>query len=326
MSRDRRALPPAMSFAPTRAAMPAGLLALTAVAACGRGASPPPPPPTAAPTDAAAARTDAAPASAAAPPCDGQVHALAPGVTGERHRVAAPAALPGVEPCLDVVRVDLARHHVKLIMASRDGAPRPVARWADEVGAIAAVNAGMFGDDHRGLGHLRDGAHVDRDRDNPRYGGWLLFDPIAPGDPPVRVIGRDCPGVDAAAVRARYRGQIQSYRLLGCAGEALAWADDKRYSAAGFGVDRAGRLVLLHTRAPFRMADLASALTTPGLDLAGALYAEGGPEATLVAGRGADRWVRLGSYETGYWEDDSNHTAWDVPNVLTAIPRAATSP
>ena len=322
MTPRRRALPPAMSLAPARA-----VIALTAAAACGRGASPAPPPPSAAADAAAAPAVDASPLAAAGDlPCDGQVRTLAPGVTGERRPIAAPSPLPGVEPCLDVVRIDLALHRVKLIMASRDGAPRPVPRWADEVGAIAAVNAGMFGDDHRGLGHLRDGAHVDRDRDNPRYGGWLLFDPIAPGDPPVRVIGRDCPGVDAAAVRARYRGQIQSYRLLGCAGEALAWADDKRYSAAGFGVDRAGRLVLLHTRAPFRMADLASALTTPGLDLAGALYAEGGPEATLVAGRGADRWVRLGSYETGYWEDDSNHTAWDVPNVLTAIPRAATSP
>lgn len=318
-----RALPPAMSLAPARA-----VIALTAAAACGRGASPAPPPPTAS-TDApiAAPTVDAGPIAAPADlPCDGQVRSLAPGVTGERRPIAGPSPLPGVAPCLDVVRIDLARHRVKLIMASRDGAPRPVPRWADEVGAIAAVNAGMFGDDHRGLGHLRDGAHVDRDRDNPRYGGWLLFDPIAPGDPPVQVIGRDCPGVDAAAVRARYRGQIQSYRLLGCAGEALAWADDKRYSAAGFGVDRAGRLVLLHTRAPYRMADLATALAAPDLDLAGALYAEGGPEATLVAGRGAGRWLRVGSYESGYWEDDSNHAAWDVPNVLTAIPRAATSP
>jgi hypothetical protein len=32
-------------------------------------------------------------------------------------------------------------------------------------------------------------------------------------------------------------------------------------------------------------------------------------------------WLRLGSYETGFWEDDSNHTAWDVPNVLLAVPR-----
>ncbi|MBK9031153.1 MAG: phosphodiester glycosidase family protein [Myxococcales bacterium] len=297
-------------------------IATCALVACGRSAAPPAP--TTAQDDAAAARAAAPPHTPAAEPaptpCDGQVRILAPGVTGERHRVAAASALPTVEPCLDVVRVDLARHRVHLIMASRDGAPRPVARWADEVGAVAAINAGMFGDDHRGLGVLRDRGHVDRDRDNPRYGGWLVFDPIAATDPPVRVVGRACPGVDADAVRARYRGAIQSYRLLGCDGAALAWADDKRYSAAAFGVDGAGRLVLLHTRAPFRMGDLAAALADPALALTGALYAEGGPEATLVAGAGPARWVRLGSFETGFWEDDSNHTGWDVPNVLTAIP------
>ena len=68
------------------------------------------------------------------------------------------------------------------------------------------------------------------------------------------------------------------------------------------------------------MGDLAVALAAPDLHLAGALYAEGGPEATLVAGAGPARWLRLGSYETGFWEDDSNHTGWDVPNVLAAIP------
>ena len=290
--------------------------AIVALAACGRRDTPPTPTTErAAAVDAGA--IDAPPtATAATPPCDGRRYTLAPGVTGERHRLAMTSALPSIEPCLDVVRVDLTTHRLQLVMASRDGAPRPIPRWVTERGAIAAVNAGMFGDDHRGLGLLRDRDHVDRDTDNPRYGGWLLFDPIDPADPPARLVGRDCPGVDAAAVRARYRAAIQSYRLLGCDGAALAWADDKRYSAAGFGHDRDGRLVLLHTRAPFRMSELATALVTTDLGLVGALYAEGGPEATVVGGS----WLRLGSYETGFWEDDSNHTAWDVPNVLLAVP------
>lgn len=291
--------------------------ALLALAACGRKDAAPPPPTPSRALAADAGASDAPPASTSdVPPCDGRRHALAPGMTGERHRLAIPSALPTVEPCLDVVRIDLATHRLRLVMASRDGAPRPVPRWVAERDAVAAINAGMFGDDHRGLGLLRDRDHVDRDTDNPRYGGWLVFDPLDPADPPARVVGRDCPGVDAAAVRARYRGAIQSYRLLGCDGAALAWADDKRYSAAGFGLDRDGRLVLLHTRAPFRMGELAAAIAAADLGLVGALYAEGGPEATLVAGP----WLRVGSYETGFWEDDSNHAAWDVPNVLLAVP------
>ena len=289
-------------------------------AACGGDRRAHPAPAPTAPTDARPPGDARAPA---APGCDGVARPLTPGVTHERHRIDAPSPLPAVEPCIDVVRIDLALHRPALLMASRDGAPRPIPRWLAGRDAVAAINAGMFGPDHRGLGHLADADHVDRDRDNPRYGGWLVFDPIDPADPPARVLGRDCAGADGPATRSRYRAAIQSCRFLDCAGAALPWSDAKAYSAAGFGVDRAGRLVMVHARAPFRMGDLATRLA--GLDLAGLLYAEGGPEATLVAGRGADRLERLGSYEAGFWDDDSNHTAWDVPNVLYAVPRA-TSP
>ena len=47
-------------------------------------------------------------------------------------------------------------------------------------------------------------------------------------------------------------------------------------------------------------------------DLAGALFLEGGPEATLVAGKLS----RVGSYETGFVENDDNHVQWALPNVL----------
>ncbi|MEZ4404598.1 MAG: phosphodiester glycosidase family protein [Kofleriaceae bacterium] len=298
------------------------MLSLLCAVACGRGRRHPPPPP-AAIVDGGAAIDAAAPPPAG---CDGQRHALAPGLTIERHRIAGTSALPTLTPCLELVRVDVGRYPPRLVMASRDGAPRPVTTWADAVGAVAAVNAGMFGDDHRALGQLRDRDHVDRDRDNPRYGGWLLFDPHDPADPAVRIVGRGCAGVDVAALRRRYRGEVQSYRLLGCDGEALAWADAKSYSAAAIAVDRHGRLVFAHLRAPLRMGELAAALATPAFDLVGALYAEGGPEATVVAGTGAARVTSYGSYETGFWEDDSNHTGWDVPNVLVAAPPASAPP
>ncbi len=52
--------------------------------------------------------------------------------------------------------------------------------------------------------------------------------------------GRGCRDFDLAALRAAYRTVVQSYRLLGCDGQALPWADAKHYSAAGVGLDRSG--------------------------------------------------------------------------------------
>ncbi|HEU5055549.1 MAG TPA: phosphodiester glycosidase family protein, partial [Kofleriaceae bacterium] len=198
--------------------------------------------------------------------------------------------------------------------ARADGGARPAPRWAADFHLAAVVNTSMFGDDLRSIGLLRDARAVNSDRDNPKLGGFLAFDPVDPRAPPAVITGRGCPGFDLGALRREYRGLVQNYRLLGCAGEAIRWADPKIYSSAAVGLDRDGRIVFLHARVPMQMTALARALAD--LDLAGALYVEGGPEASLVAGPVAE----VGSFETGFF-DHSNRQFWDIPNVLGAAPR-----
>ena len=218
------------------------------------------------------------------------------------------------DDCLDVVRIDLGRFALRGATAHHEGRARGLPAWLDAHAAIAGTNAGMFGDDQRSVGLLITGDEVNRGRDNPKFGGFLAWDPVDPADPPAQVFGRDCDGFDLAALRRRYRGLAQSYRLLGCDGAAIAWADPKSYSAAAIGVSRDGRLALLHARAPHVMSELARTVAT--LDLGGAIFVEGGPEATLVV-RGRDgEVVRIGSFETGFVENDGNRVEWDLPNIL----------
>ena len=115
-------------------------------------------------------------------------------------------------------------------------------------------------------------------------------------------------------LRKRYRSIVQSPRLLGCAGEALPWLDKKQYSAAAIGLDRAGRLVFIHARAALTMAELSQTLA--GLDLAGALFLEGGPEASLVVRGSEGELLRMGSYETNFVENDANQAFWWLPNII----------
>jgi hypothetical protein len=151
--------------------------------------------------------------------------------------------------------------------------------------------------------------------DNAKMSGYFAFDPRDPADPPATIAGRNCKGFDLGALRSRYRSLIQSHRLLGCDGAAMPWADPKHFSAAAIGVDRQGRVVLVHARAALTMTELAKELAA--LDLSGALFLEGGPEATLVAGS----LVRIGSYETGFNENDDNDVAWRLPLVIGFVPR-----
>src|SRR6185503_7450567 len=184
--------------------------------------------------------------------------------------------------CLTLVRIDLALYRLEVRTARADGGGRPAPRWAADFGLAAASNTSMFGDDERSVGLLRDARTVNRDRDNPKQGGFLAFDPVDPASPPAVITGRGCPGFDLAALRRRYRGLVQDYRLLDCDGGATHWVDQKIYSAALIAVDRAGRVVFAHARAPMTMSALS--LVLDDLDLTGALFAEGGPEASLVAG------------------------------------------
>lgn len=270
--------------------------------ACGRrDASPPPPAPV--PAKEARGPVERCPVDEAT---------VGAGLTRERWHVAATPAAGG-EPCVEVVRADLRALSLR-VLRSDSHEPRTAPAWTEDFRLAAVTNAGMFHESGQPVGLIVDhGAATGTD--NPKMSGYLAWDPVAPGDPPAVIAGKDCPDFDLAALRRRYRSLIQSYRLLGCDGHALPWQDPKHYSAAAIGLDRAGHVVLLHARAAFTMAELATALAAH--DLTGALFLEGGPEASLVAGSLA----RVGSFETGFVENDDNRAFWNLPNVIALARR-----
>ncbi len=263
-------------------------------------------------------RPEAAPA-APDDPCASEPVVLAPGLIASRIALGAtPAA--GAPACVDVVRADPARFRLRVLTAARDGTSHPAPAWRETFHLAAVINAGMFHGDGTPVGLIVENG-VAVSADNPRLAGVLAFDPRDGKDPPAVLAGRDCAGFDLAALRRRYRSLVESSRLLGCDGAALPWADPKRYSAAAIGLDREGRIVLLHARAAVTMTELSRALAASRLDLAGALFLEGGPEASLVAKGEGGELARVGSFETAFYESDANRAFWWLPNVIALEPR-----
>ncbi len=225
--------------------------------------------------------------------------------------------IAGGLPCVDVVTAEPARYRLRAYL-SNDDPPHTATEWRDIFHLATVINAGMFHDNNGPVGLLvADGtAHG---HDNAKMSGFFAWDPRSPADAPIAIAGRDCPGFDLDDLRARYRSIVQSYRLLGCNGEALPWKDPKHYSAAGIGLARDGHVVLLHARAALTMAELSTGLASH--DLAGALFLEGGPEASLVAHGAGGAIALVGSYETDFLESDTNATFWKLPNILGLEPR-----
>jgi Phosphodiester glycosidase len=247
-----------------------------------------------------------------AAPCALARASLGPGIVVERWHVTRAAPVAG-EPCIDVVRFDPSRFALRVLTAEQGA--RTAIKWAADFKLVAVTNAGMFHDGGAPVG-LVVAAGTSRGTDNDKFGGYFAFDAITPNLPTARVFGKTCPDL---AQRDSYRSLVQSYRLLDCDGAAIAWQDPKHYSAAAIGTDRSGHIVLLHARGAFTMRELSAELAAH--DLAGAIFLEGGPEASLVV-RGPDGALdRVGSYETGFVENDDNTAYWDLPNVIGIVAR-----
>jgi hypothetical protein len=247
--------------------------------------------------------------------------ALGPGLLAERHHPSIEPARPAASPCFTVVRADPRRHPLRLFAArSAGGGRRTLPQWARETGMIGLVNASMYREDDHSTGLLVARGAVTTATDNAVMGGFFAFDPVDPADPPVAVHGRSCDGFDLAALRGRYRSIVQNYRLLDCDSRPIPWKDEKVYSAAAIGIDAAGNVVLVASRAAHRMTDFAELLAAPEVGLRAALYVEGGPEASLLVQAGEHTIQEIGSFETGFQEDDANAVFWPIPNVLAFGP------
>lgn len=238
---------------------------------------------------------------------------LGDGLTAERRPLEATPAL-GLEPCFDVVRAAGTSYHLRLLTKARDdGSTQPAPEWRERHRLVAVTNAGMFHAEGKPVGLLiEDGVALSKD--NSTFGGYLAFGPRSAKDPAITITGRDCAGFDLADLKRRYTSILQANRLVDCKGDAMPWKDAKQYSAAAIGLDHQGDIIFIHARAAVTMTELARSVAS--LDLAGALFLEGGPEASLVV-RGSDGELsRVGSYETGFVENDENKSFWWLPNVL----------
>lgn len=243
--------------------------------------------------------------------------ALGPGLVAERHRPSIEPARPSRSPCFTLVRADPRLHPLRLFAArSLGGGRRTLPEWAGQTGMIGLINASMYREDDHSTGLLVARGAVTTEADNAAMGGFFAFDPVDPADPPVAVGGRPCAGFDLAALRGRYRSIVQNYRLLDCDSKPIPWKDEKVYSAAAIGIDGAGRVVFVTSRAPHRMTDFAALLAAPEVGLEAALYVEGGPEASLFVRAGGRTIQEIGSFETSFQEDDANAVFWPLPNVL----------
>jgi uncharacterized protein YigE (DUF2233 family) len=223
-----------------------------------------------------------------------------------------------------VLRIDPARYRLRLLNASSEpgGHPRTARDWAERNHLAAAINASMYQADMRSsVSLMLTRGHVN----NPRLSkdkAVLAFDPLEAGLPPVQIIDRECQ--DFAALRDHYATLVQSIRMISCDGRNVWEPRQGAWSTAAIGIDKSGRILFIHARAPHTTHDLIEVLLELPIDLKNAMYVEGGSEAQMFVQAGGKSLEFAGSLED---QDDTlpAHFVWPIPNAV-GIERIAPEP
>ena len=244
--------------------------------------------------------------------------AIAPGLDLGDFPIASPAG-EAATATITILRIDPATWSLEFLTPDdTDKATLLTARqWCEQHDLTAAINAGMFAVDFRAhVGFAATQGRVLSEIVND-YQSVAVFDP-APGRalPPFRLFDLDAPGVTLESIRRDYGSVVQNLRLIKRPGENRWPQQDKRWSEVALAEDDQGRIMFVFCRSPLTMHDFNEALLGLGIGIVAAQHLDGGPPAQLYLRAGTVERDLVGSYETGVRQDESNVTAWPIPNVL----------
>ena len=215
-----------------------------------------------------------------------------------------------------VLRIDPKYYRLRLLNASaiENGAPLTPKQWCRQNGLIAAINPSMFQTDYKtSVSLMRTRAHTN----NPRLSKdmtILASDRQSADVPRVKIIDRQCE--DFHFWKQKYGTLVQSIRMLSCTGENVWKQQQRRWSTAAIGIDARDNILFIHVGSWYSTHDLINILKKLPLNIARAMYTEGGPQAQLYIKAGKKEFEFAGSYETSSNNANESTLSWPLPNVL----------
>lgn len=122
-----------------------------------------------------------------------------------------------------------------------------------------------------------------------------------------------------------YPNVSQNIRMVSESGKRNRWqVDAKKWSVSVLATTTDGDVLMIHSRKPYTMHQFINILLAKEeLNIYRMVYLEGGPESGIVMYgnfsrplRKGQKLERMGSYETGFNENDNNTVFWGIPWAL----------
>jgi hypothetical protein len=215
-----------------------------------------------------------------------------------------------------VLRIEPTRYKLRLLnaSASENGRPLSTKEWCRQNGLVAAINASMYQVDLKAsVSLMRTKSHIN----NPRLSkdmAILAFDRQSPELPRVKIIDRQCE--DFSTWKTKYKTLIQSIRMISCKGKNVWAQQPQKWSTAAIAIDHRDRVLFIHVGSLYTTHDLIKILKMLPLNIARAMYVEGGPQAQLYINVGTHEYEFVGNYKIDIEENMNALFSRPIPNVV----------
>ena len=222
---------------------------------------------------------------------------------------------------ISILRIDPNKYSLDLLMGShlKNSRGQVISKtadeWAKDHNLTAVINAGMFEPDGRATGYMRNSEGASNPNLRKGYNVAFAFNPVKGSRlPEAQII--DLRAQNFNELAPQYKAISQSIRMMSLKGNNT-WSQQRKYwSNAAVGMSKNGEVYFLHARSPFSVHDFVDKLRALPLKMRNLMYLEGGPEASLYVKSGNFKLEGIGSYETGFNENDDNHQFWPIPNIF----------
>ncbi|MFH0752487.1 MAG: phosphodiester glycosidase family protein [archaeon] len=218
---------------------------------------------------------------------------------------------------ITVLKINPKNYSLNLMSASEyGGKERTAQEWAEDYGLAATINAGMFKeeDNTSNVGYMQNYSYLNNPTFKKGYNAIFAFNPKSDDVPEAQIIDTRCQNFNK--LKDKYNSFSQSIRMISC-DQKNTWSQQPRiWSTAALGIDKQRNILFIHSRSPYTTHDFINYLLKSHINIQNAMYLEGGPEASLYINLPDKETEMIGSYETGFNENDSNNEFWTLPNVI----------
>jgi hypothetical protein len=223
---------------------------------------------------------------------------------------------PGAQGQMQIVRVDVRSHPLRLCSASAIQPMLTAEEWATKQKLCLTINAGMYDKDgSTHCGYMKNHGTIWPAAFRSDYSSICVFSPLVKEAAPFRLLDTDDAGIEKN-ILSQYAVAVQNLRLIKHPGENRWKQQPKMWSEAALGEDKDGNALFIFCRTPSTMHDFNEHLLKLPLHLVSAQHLDGGPPASFYLNCGGVVIRGVGGYESGFDEKNDHQKFWLLPHVI----------